>query len=698
MKKLLLMAVFAALIILPQAVFAATYSIVCNVKDTSNMPIHNAVVVVTQDVSTNIVATVFTNPAGSVAIDVSSPGDYFLGVSKTNYSVLSPPDAPIVLDTSHTTATTSFTMEYAFPLFPGWNFVSFPKQPYNSNINAVFKDTSPNISIVWGFDGQTQGWLKFKPSGTNNTLAAIEGGKGYWIHVNTPQTGTQIYVSGKNALPIYVTLSANDVSPNVQLYDKWNLVGYYGADFTDPSLVLQPLGQKWSMAWYWTSDTWYVKSRVIPNLPLPGLTNMITGKAYWVRVNQGGTQEWSQSVPSQPMAIIHGPRLGLITNSEATISWDTNNAGTGAVKYGTGSTYPYTASVISSGTNYRAALTGLAPETTYRYQVTTGGATSEGTFTTGPATMNTPYKFIYMADTRGPSDQQDLQGLSQPFNNIIADAVKRVKDASPGYLGFAINGGDLFYGYTADINQMRALYSVYKGTIDPLAKLIPYLASPGGHEMSPCNSYSYDGFNPLSLWNEQIAQPSELAGYEGTVFSFDWGNTHFAFLNSNQFEINKGNCSGATNYISDAQITWLDNDLDQAQKRGVRHIFVTSHSNAYHLNSSPLQYLGSVNESQRNKFWQTLEKYDVTAYLTGHEHLFNDQFAQGWDGKADGNPSNKVVQWLNGNSGAPLDTSTSIFQYTVWSVNGNTVTAELIDQFGNVGYTRTFQSRQPTTP
>ena len=85
--------------------------------------------------------------------------------------------------------------------------------------------------------------------------------------------------------------------------------------------------------------------------------------------------------------------------------------------------------------------------------------------------------------------------------------------------------------------------------------------------------------------------------------------------------------------------------------------------------------------SQRDKFWQVLSIHGVDAYICGHVHLCDDGFVE--DG---------VVQWINGNSG---NTGTGNGRWTLWAINGETATAQLLDESGNVTYTRVVQSAQP---
>jgi hypothetical protein len=385
----------------------------------------------------------------------------------------------------------------------------------------------------------------------------------------------------------------------------------------------------------------------------------------------------SSSPPPSPsssaVSIKHGPRLGLVTSDKATISWDTNQAALGRVNWGTSSSYSSSMQESSAVTNHRLTITGLSPGETYHYQVVTGAASSQdNTFKTAvPA--GTDFAFISMADTRGKSDHSDVVSPPQAFLNIVQLACGQ--NAS-----FAIHAGDLFFGNTPDLTQMRLLYDSFKRATDQLAKNTPLLISPGNHEMYPLNpQYPTPGFDPLQLFNEQFAQPQVLQGFEGAVYSWDWGNSHFASVDTCHFQA--GQPSTGFYFISDDQLAWLESDLQEAQARHVRHIFVFGHSHAWAKSDWNLGYLGSVNPAQRDKFWNLLTRYKVDAYICGHHHGFNDQLGQGG-----------VVQWLNGNSGCVEDAPN---EWTLWTIQGDTATARLIDDAGNVTCTRVIQSSQP---
>ena len=370
--------------------------------------------------------------------------------------------------------------------------------------------------------------------------------------------------------------------------------------------------------------------------------------------------------------LLHGPRLGLVTQTEATVSWDTRDSETGEVRWGTTTAYTGSQKENAPTTAHRLTITGLSPQMTYHYTVVAGGKpATDHTVTTAPLAGTDTFMFASLADNRGHSDQSDLQSISPGFFNIL----NQVKKVNPS---FVLHGGDIFYGNTQSA-VVEQLYDTFKTGTDPLWGDIPMLISPGNHEMQGLTDPQGKAIDPLLLFNQEFAQPVQLAGYEGTTYSFDWGNSHIVSVDSCHY--NRSHPYGGMAYMSDDVIAWLDNDLKNAQDRKVRHIFVFSHVNAF--SKYKLYDMGNVDPAQSRKFWDVLEKYNVDVYICGHHHLFDDQQGKG-----------SVVQWLNGNSGS-LMPGEGPNQYTIWRVNGDTVVAELRNETGELAYTRTIKSSQP---
>ncbi len=163
----------------------------------------------------------------------------------------------------------------------GWNLISFPKLPSDTNVATVLNDISSNVRIVWGFDNNTKAWLKWKPSTLNPlpfALCSIESWEGYWIYMDQPGT---INMTNWTAQSTTVSLS-----------EGWNLIGYNGTDDIGVTTALNSISGKWTIIWNWDSGTWYAKHATVTTLPVSELTNLYQGKAYWIKMKEAAN--WSQ--------------------------------------------------------------------------------------------------------------------------------------------------------------------------------------------------------------------------------------------------------------------------------------------------------------------------------------------------------------------------------------------------------------------
>jgi formylglycine-generating enzyme len=253
-------------------------------------------------------------------------------------------------------------------LTPGWNFVSFPKQPVNNMLDTVMADISPNVSVVWSYNNTTKTWIKWVPGSGSNSLLTIECGKGYWIYMN-------------NAVGILdPTGWSAQVSPAVAVSSGWNLVGYSGTNGLDTASALADVTGSWNTLWTWDQGQWYGKSKAIDPMPVPisPLSAFYQGKAYWVRIGQGlGTINWTPpstpALPSPPPQLIADPRYS--TNSlkaSADLTWIPRaDAASYNVYYSTTSPVTKQNPINVAGANSSYNLIPLPVGTTYYFAVST---------------------------------------------------------------------------------------------------------------------------------------------------------------------------------------------------------------------------------------------------------------------------------------------------------------------------------------
>jgi hypothetical protein len=203
---------------------------------------------------------------GSCSITVNTVDYQYFSLS--GFSVLS---APVLKNISLTPT------GHVISLSGGWNFISLPVTPSNPSIDTVLSGISSHVRIVWGFDNLTKVWKKWIPGGDHNSLDTMEGGKGYWLYLDS---GATLVVSG---------------SPggSLSLTPGWNLVGYSGTDNTALSTALNSISSKWESMWAWSQGLWSMKHAIYEGLPLSVLDHLHPDRAYWIKLKQGaGETQW----------------------------------------------------------------------------------------------------------------------------------------------------------------------------------------------------------------------------------------------------------------------------------------------------------------------------------------------------------------------------------------------------------------------
>jgi predicted phosphodiesterase len=99
-------------------------------------------------------------------------------------------------------------------------------------------------------------------------------------------------------------------------------------------------------------------------------------------------------------------------------------------------------------------------------------------------------------------------------------------------------------------------------------------------------------------------------GYSELVYSFDFQNSHFVVLDSDNPE---------EHLINGEQRAWLERDLTANKKENT---FVFFHEPAYPVSSKISESL-DVKSGDRNALWNILTAHKVTAVFNGHEHIHN---------------------------------------------------------------------------
>lgn len=150
-----------------------------------------------------------------------------------------------------------------------------------------------------------------------------------------------------------------------------------------------------------------------------------------------------------------------LTNSGAAITWTTDNASDSRVDYGTDASYGWAASSSSKVTSHSITLTGLSPNTTYHYKVTSKDAnnnsavSADNTFTTlGSSTITIDGSF---SDWSGISafatDPQDAGGGSGDVKALaVASANNNLYAKLDVYGTFSMSTVNILYLDTDNVS------------------------------------------------------------------------------------------------------------------------------------------------------------------------------------------------------------------------------------------------------
>ncbi len=231
---------------------------------------------------------------------------------------------------------------------------------------------------------------------------------------------------------------------------------------------------------------------------------------------------------------------------------------------------------------FRAELTGLAPDTTYRIRI--GLDSPQASIRTMPAKATSEITFISGGDSGTGS-------ASRRTNKLAALQSPR----------FVLLGGDLAYENGKSADTFLKFLDHYAADLrDDKGHLIPLVACLGNHEVDG----AYD-------------KPREKAPFFYAMFDGLYTDTGYATLDFGDYLSLVLLDSGHTSKVVGDQTDWLLRTLKEREERP--NLFVANHVPMYPCVRSAN---GSLNEAMREHWSPLLERYNVDAVLEHHDHAF----------------------------------------------------------------------------
>lgn len=368
-----------------------------------------------------------------------------------------------------------------------------------------------------------------------------------------------------------------------------------------------------------------------------------------------------------PIALVREPYVQLVTDTSATLVWVSREPGPAHVRVGgidvPASTTAYAAA--STALDYdvhqhEAVVTGLAPATTYPYDVFVGGVDANAApdaFRTAPPRGSGSVRFVIFGDSgTGSAAQQAIAA------RLEADT-----------FDLAGHAGDVAYGIgngTGDASHATYL-SWFFGIYRTWLRRTPFLPSPGNHDTRESNAWGRAYLDVFVLPADAGAGP--YPDHAERYYSYDYGPVHFVVLDTERALSDAGRRA--------EQLRWLEADLQATtQPWKVAYFHRSPFSSGEHGPDPDIQaWFGSL-----------FERYGVQLVMSGHEHGYERTVP--WRLSED--PAHQAVTYVvTGGGGGPLYTmgrsdwtaaSASRHHYVRTTIAGCTAQIDAIDATGTI--------------
>lgn len=233
-----------------------------------------------------------------------------------------------------------------------------------------------------------------------------------------------------------------------------------------------------------------------------------------------------------------------------------------------------------------ATIDNLTENKMYTYRVGDGNSDSWSKPATFKAKTgkNEPFNFILMGDTQAPPNQSE-NGFGI-FTELFKKAKKQYPDAAfMIHVGDMVDDGNMYSHWNAFLQSMKD---------QELAPSTPIVPTVGNHENIG---------NGLETFKQIFRIPlNGPKDFRGTVYSFDYGNAHFAILNT---ETSKEGLI--------EQGKWLKQDMAKSKKKWKIAVF---HRPPYYSNPP------GGSDTVLEVFPKFFDDANIDLAISGHDHAY----------------------------------------------------------------------------
>ena len=157
--------------------------------------------------------------------------------------------APATKGNSPSNSTKIARPAYTIELNPGPNLISFPANPVDGDINAVFGgEGNEDITKILSYDNDSGLWM-VADKGADGTfggdLTTINGMNGYWVVADGIVDVSVVLEGGGGFSP----------PPNIQVQQGWNLIGVVDAEQSEAGTAIATRTTSPTSKQKWSTDT-----------------------------------------------------------------------------------------------------------------------------------------------------------------------------------------------------------------------------------------------------------------------------------------------------------------------------------------------------------------------------------------------------------------------------------------------------------
>jgi len=211
----------------------------------------------------------------AVINSATTKGDYSLTINATDAA-----GNPATPDESLKVRVRSEATGFEIDLVEGWNLISLPLIPDDSDITVIISSDTistgdvSSIGIVRAYDPATGEFPYYMPSDGSGELAEMVDGVGYWVFMNEDATLT---VTGLR----WPTPPA--VPPSYDVIVGWNLIGFKSLADDSAASYLANIEGTYPVLWIYDATAGkYVNVKDAED-------GMIAGHGFWIWVTEAGT-------------------------------------------------------------------------------------------------------------------------------------------------------------------------------------------------------------------------------------------------------------------------------------------------------------------------------------------------------------------------------------------------------------------------